>query len=110
MIALETRYEVSTQVASSRLADNEPAICTSETLAIDVSSTSMNAASPQTSAIRYGARATFGVATVPSTAISAGLLRELRAAVIVNVDARYNRHAGGEIQLDRKSTRLKSSH
>src|SRR3546814_948996 len=63
MIALETRYEVSTQVASSRLADNEPAICTSETLAIDVSSTSMNAASPQTSAIRYGARATFGVAT-----------------------------------------------
>src|SRR3546814_8964912 len=76
MIALETRYEVSTQVASSRLADNEPAICTSETLAIDVSSTSMNADSPQTSAIRYGARATFGVATVPSTAISAGLLRE----------------------------------
>src|SRR3546814_10163336 len=61
----------------------------------------MNAASPQTSAIRYGARATFGVATVPSTAISAGLLRELRAAVIVNVDARYNRHAGGEIQLGR---------
>src|SRR3546814_10564260 len=56
---------------------------------------------PQTSAIRDGARATFGVATVPSTAISAGLLRELRAAVIVNVDARYNRHAGGEIQLGR---------
>src|SRR3546814_17590287 len=28
-------------------------------------------------------------------------LRELRAAVIVNVDARYNRHAGGEIQLGR---------
>src|SRR3546814_18313045 len=80
MIALETRYEVSTQVASSRLADNEPAICTSETLAIDVSSTSMNAASPQTSAIRYGARATFGVATVPSTAISAGLLREIGSA------------------------------
>src|SRR3546814_20401987 len=95
MIALETRYEVSTQVASSRLADNEPAICTSETLAIDVSSTYMNAASPQTRAIRYGASATSGFAQVSSTAISAGLLPELRPALIVNVAARTNRQAGG---------------
>src|SRR3546814_20442896 len=61
----------------------------------------MSASSPQTRANRDGARATVGGATGPSTAISAGLLRERRAAVIVNVDARYNRHAGGEIQLGR---------
>src|SRR5438067_6287860 len=41
MIALATRYEVSAQVASSVVAESEPAMCGSETFTTVVSSTSM---------------------------------------------------------------------
>jgi hypothetical protein len=40
-MALATRYEVSTQVASSMVAERFPAICGSDTLTTVVSSTSM---------------------------------------------------------------------
>jgi len=41
-MALETRYDVSTHVDSSALADKFPEICGNATLAMEVSSTSMN--------------------------------------------------------------------
>ena len=44
MIALATRYEVSTQVASSIVAERLPAMCGSDTLTTVVSSTSMKVA------------------------------------------------------------------
>src|SRR3984893_2854844 len=44
MTALATRYEVSTQVASSWLAPRPPAMCGRATLAMEVSSTSMKVA------------------------------------------------------------------
>src|SRR5579864_297023 len=53
-MALETRYEVSTQVLSSLLADRLPAMCGSETLAIEVSSTSMKVASTTIIEISHG--------------------------------------------------------
>src|SRR5580704_12502072 len=53
-IALDTRYEVSTQVDSSELAPRLPAICGSATLAMEVSSTSMNVASVTVSATSHG--------------------------------------------------------
>src|ERR1700730_5937368 len=53
-MALETRYEVSTQVLSSLLAERLPAMCGSETLAMLVSSTSMKVASTTTIEISQG--------------------------------------------------------
>src|SRR5579862_1605408 len=53
-IALDTRYEVSTQVLSSLLAPRSPAMCGNATLAMLVSSTSMNAAMATTTAISQG--------------------------------------------------------
>src|SRR5580692_12920598 len=53
-IAFDTRYEVSTQVLSSLLAPRSPAMCGSATLAMLVSSTSMNAARDTTTAISQG--------------------------------------------------------
>src|SRR5579883_781541 len=53
-IAFETRYDVSTQVDSSAPAERFPEICGSATLAIDVSSTSMNVASVTVTAITHG--------------------------------------------------------
>src|SRR5262245_10217251 len=44
MIAFATRYDVSTHVASSMVADRLPAMCGSDTLTTVVSSTSMNVA------------------------------------------------------------------
>jgi len=44
MIAFATRYDVSTHVASSMLAERLPAMCGSDTLTTVVSSTSMNVA------------------------------------------------------------------
>jgi hypothetical protein len=49
--AFDTRYEVRTQVASSSLAERPPAMWASDTLAMDVSITSMNVASVTVSAI-----------------------------------------------------------
>src|SRR5271156_6498479 len=54
MIALETRYEVSTQVLSSWPAERLPAICGSATLATLVSRTSMNVARVTVSAMIHG--------------------------------------------------------
>src|ERR1700731_4347913 len=53
-MALDTRYDVSTQVDSSEPADKPPAICGSATLAIDVSRTSMKVASVTVTAITHG--------------------------------------------------------
>src|SRR5271157_4397922 len=53
-MALETRYEVSTQVLSSCPAERLPAICGSATLAMLVSSTSMNVASVTVRAMIHG--------------------------------------------------------
>src|SRR5262245_54131328 len=53
-IALETRYEVRTQVDSSAPADKFPEMCGSATLAMEVSSTSMNVASVTVTAITQG--------------------------------------------------------
>src|SRR5579872_765786 len=66
-IALETRYDVSTQVLSSTLAERLPAMCGSETLATLVSRTSMNVASVTVSAMIQGftgARSALGIAAV----------------------------------------------
>ena len=54
MIAFATRYDVSTHVASSVVAESDPAIYGSATAAIDVSSTSMNVASITAAAISQG--------------------------------------------------------
>src|SRR2546423_7704080 len=53
-IALDTRYEVSTQVASSVLAERFPAICGNETLTTVVSSTSMKVPSITEMAMIHG--------------------------------------------------------
>ena len=54
MIAFDTRYDVSTHVLSSVLAPRSPAMCGRATLAVLVSSTSINAASETTTAISHG--------------------------------------------------------
>src|ERR1039458_4434971 len=54
MMALATRYEVSTQVASSTVAERLPAICGRATLATLVSSTSMKVASITVRATIHG--------------------------------------------------------
>src|SRR5258706_1716 len=52
--AFETRYEVSTQVDSSALAERFPAMCGRATFAMEVSRTSMNVASVTVTAITQG--------------------------------------------------------
>jgi hypothetical protein len=52
--ALDTRYAVSTHVLSSWLAPRLPAICGNATLAMEVSSTSMNAANATVAAMAHG--------------------------------------------------------
>src|ERR1700741_1213988 len=54
MIAFDTRYDVRTHVDSSALADKFPEMCGSATLAMEVSSTSMNVASVTVTAITQG--------------------------------------------------------
>src|SRR5271167_3207102 len=54
MIAFDTRYDVSTQVDSSALAERLPLMWGSATLAMEVSSTSMNVASVTVTAITQG--------------------------------------------------------
>src|SRR5215469_3407503 len=54
MMPLETRYEVSTQVASSTVAPRLPAMCGSDTLTTVVSSTSMKVPSITAIAIIQG--------------------------------------------------------
>src|SRR5713101_6447418 len=54
MTALDIRYDVSTQVLSSCPTDRLPAMCGSDTLAMLVSSTSMNVASVTVRATTHG--------------------------------------------------------
>src|SRR5579872_2311617 len=54
MIAFATRYAVITQVASSCVDPRPPAMCGSETLAMELSSTSMNVASVTVMATIHG--------------------------------------------------------
>ena len=54
MMALATRYEVRTQVASSMVADMLPAMCGSDTFTTVVSSTSMKVAHITATAISQG--------------------------------------------------------
>src|ERR1700676_4732900 len=53
-MALDTRYDVSTQVDSSEPADKPSPICGSATLAIEVSRTSMKVAGVTVPAITHG--------------------------------------------------------
>src|SRR5713101_5397345 len=54
MMAFATRYDVSTQVASSIVADRLPAMCGSDTFTTVVSSTSMKVANITETAISHG--------------------------------------------------------
>src|SRR3984957_3729407 len=87
-MALETRYEVSTQVLWSLLAPRFPAIYGSATLAMLVSRTSMKAASATTTAISQGLN--FGRQTSCSMASAAELieLASLQIHVWFHVHAR----------------------
>src|SRR5438105_12487014 len=53
-MAFDTRYDVKIQVLSSTPTDKLPAMCGNETLAMLVSSTSMNVASVTVKAIAHG--------------------------------------------------------
>src|SRR6266545_1216785 len=71
--AFETRYEVRTQVASSRLAESPPAMCGSATFAIAVSSTSMNVARVTVNATAHGLWRGLQLACSSGPAIEASL-------------------------------------
>src|SRR4051812_32259946 len=81
MIALATRYDVSTPVLSLMLAERLPAMCGSATLAMLVSRTSMNVASVTVRATIHG---------VAEREASAG------AATLFDLDRRFDRHARSE--------------
>ncbi len=83
-MAFETRYDVSTQVLSSLLAPRLPAMCGNATLAMLVSSTSMNAARETTMAISHGLWL--------GRQISGAGAPE-RASVRLDIDFRIHRHA-----------------
>src|SRR3954466_11898200 len=91
MIAFATRYDVSAQVASSGVAEREPAMCGNETLTTVVSSTSMKVLIITAEATSHGliSRAGAGAATsywlpvLPRTAETTTLL----AASIPMVDS-----------------------
>src|SRR5579863_191972 len=87
-MAFDTRYEVSTHVLSSLLAPRSPAMCGSATLAMLVSSTSMNAASATTTAISHGLY--FGVQTSVGSAtilldVHFGIDREARTQAMIAI-------------------------
>src|SRR5260221_12712998 len=85
-IALVTRLEVSTQVDSSWLADRLPAICCSATLAMEMSSTSMKAASPTVGATTQG--------LTPARALDADAPDAVASAIVsAHLHARHHRHA-----------------
>ena len=74
-MALETRYEVSTQVLSSLLAPRLPAMWGKATLAMLVSSTSMKAAMATTTAMAQGLNFGFqgaGLAAGAALVVSVG--------------------------------------
>src|SRR4051794_38376011 len=81
--ALDTRYEVSTQVPSSVVAERFPAMCGSATFAIELSSASMKVASVTVIAISHGFARGFHVSWKDSGELSAN-----SSAVIVEEDKR----------------------
>src|SRR5579872_3097376 len=103
-IAFETRYEVNTQVLSSLLAPRLPAMCGRATLAMLVSSTSMNAAIATTMAISQGLN--FGVqGTGCGETLVAGL-SAICPALSVDVHLGIDRHSGSQ-QMVRILARVK---
>src|ERR1700722_7197968 len=85
-IAFDTRYDVSTHVLSSLLAPRSPAMCGSATLAMLVSSTSMNAARETTTAISQGFTPNLGDTSDNAATFSL----ELISPRTVNVDRAKN--------------------
>src|ERR1019366_69205 len=96
MMALATRYEVSTQVASSTLAERLPAMCGRETLTTVVSSTSMKVANMTAVETIHGLTRGYGstadgirslVSMMPQicrTAPASGIVTEWRIGVRLN--------------------------
>src|ERR1039457_86888 len=91
MMALATRYEVSTQVASSGVADRLPAMFGSATLATLVSSTSMKVASitvmAMTHGLTNGRKGTAGLFAVDRLHLP-DAVRQVRARLVVAVQRR----------------------
>src|ERR1019366_3234481 len=91
MMALATRYEVSTQVASSGVADRLPAMCGSATLAPLVSSTSMKVASitvmAMTHGLTNGRKGTAGLFGVDRLHLP-DAVRQVRARLVIAVQSR----------------------
>src|ERR1035438_6755992 len=93
MMAFATRYEVSTQVASSTVAERLPAMCGSATLATLVSSTSMNVASITVIAMIHGLMAGGLMAGRVGMTVLLGVerlhlshaVRQIRARLVVTV-------------------------
>src|ERR1035438_10184637 len=91
MMALATRYDVSTQVASSGVADRLPAMCGSATLATLVSSTSMKVASMTVMAMTHGLmtgrKGTAGLFGVDRLHLP-NAVRQVRARLVIAVQGR----------------------
>ena len=92
-MALETRYEVSTQVLSSLLAPRLPAMCGNATLAMLVSSTSMKAAMATTTAMSQGLNFGFQGAWARRRG-GACRLGQLGHVRLLEVNLGIDRHAG----------------
>src|SRR5580700_671168 len=89
-MALDTRYEVSTQVLSSLLAPKLPAMCGKATLAMLVSRTSMNAAIATTTAMSHGLNFAFqGPVAGPAIVVS---VRSAICVPLLEVDLGIDRH------------------
>src|SRR5271163_1033227 len=91
MIALETRYEVSTQVLSSWPAERLPAMCGRATLATLVSRTSMNVARVTVSAMIHGLMTGRG-----RQAESIGIAAALK---LFHFDFRFDGHAEAQVVI-----------
>ena len=99
-MAFETRYDVSTQVLSSLLAPTLPAMCGKATLAMLVSSTSMNAAMATTIAtshgLNFGVQVSVGAATVHLFDIHFRIHRQAgpqtMIAILARIEIDANRH------------------
>src|SRR5580658_1775904 len=96
-MALETRYDVNTQVLSSLLAPKSPAMCGSATLAMLVSSTSMKAARATTIAtsqgLNFGVQISVGAAMVSLLDVHFRIYRQTRPQTMIAVFARIEIYA-----------------
>src|SRR5580658_3563811 len=99
MIALETRYDVSTHVLWSLLAPRLPAMYGRATLAMLVSSTSMKAARATTTAIsqglNFGVQISVGAAMVSLLDVHFRIYRQTRPQTMIAVFARIQIDANG---------------